>query len=106
MSRYFPSPEHSVTGAAGLQRDAVAHLMADIDIHLVSHTQGQFHSLLPMDLSTHHHAMLELSRQAELRTPLGDLQVRDTKHQTPTLALCTRMPFSVSKETTMLFSLI
>lgn len=66
-------PEHGVVGAACSQRDAVPDLMADVDVHLVGHSQSEIHSLLRVDLGTDHHAVLELDRQAELGAPLRDL---------------------------------
>lgn len=47
--------------------------MTNVDIHLISYTQGQIHCMLPVVLGAHHHAILVLDRQAELCTPLGDL---------------------------------
>lgn len=66
-------PEDSVISAARLQRDAVPDFMAYVDIHLVSHPQSEINSLLRVNLGAHHHAMLELDRQAELSTPLRNL---------------------------------
>lgn len=66
-------PEHSVGGAAGLEGDAVAHLMTDVHVHLVGHSQGQLHRALSVDLSADYHAVLVLHRQAELCAPLWDL---------------------------------
>lgn len=48
--------------------------MADVHVHFIGHTQGEIHSALPVDLSAHHHAVPVLHRQAELCTPLWDLQ--------------------------------
>lgn len=53
-------PENSVSRAAVLQWNAVAHLMANIDIHLISNMKGQIDSLLSLDLTTHHNTMLVL----------------------------------------------
>lgn len=72
-------PENGVRGAAGLQRDGVAHLVADVDIHFISHTQGQVYSPLPVGLRAHDHAVLVLGQQAELSTPLGDLTAGSEK---------------------------
>lgn len=69
----FTAPEDCVAGAAGFQRDAVTHFVADVDVHLISHSQGEIYGLLCVDLRAHHHAMLELVRQAELSTPLRNL---------------------------------
>ena len=66
-------PQHGVVGAAALQRDAVAHLVADVDVHLVGHAQGQLHRPLGAGLRAHRRAVAEPGRQTELRTPLGDL---------------------------------
>lgn len=72
-------PENGVRRAAGLQRDGVAHLVADVDIHFISHTQGQIYSPLPVGLRAHDHAVLVLGQQAELSTPLGDLTAGSEK---------------------------
>lgn len=67
-------PEHGVGGAAALQGDGVAHLVAYVDVHFVGHAQGQVDSLLSAGLGAHHHAVLVLGRQAELGTPLRNLR--------------------------------
>lgn len=67
-------PKHSVGGAAVLERDDVSYFMANVHIHFIGHTQGEIHCALPADLSAHHHAVPVLHRQAELCTPLWDLQ--------------------------------
>ena len=67
-------PENGVGGAAVLERDGVTHFVAYVDVHFVSHAQGQVHGLLPAGLRAHDHAMLVLGRQAELRAPLRDLK--------------------------------
>lgn len=72
-------PENGVGGATGLQRDGVAHLVADVDVHFIGHAQGQTYSLLPVGLRAHDHAVLVLGRQAELGTPLGDLKAGSEK---------------------------
>lgn len=66
-------PENGVRRAAALQRDGVAHLVADVDVHFISHTQGQIYSPLPVGLRAGDHAVLVVGQQAELSTPLGDL---------------------------------
>lgn len=67
------APQYSVRGAAGLKRDAVSDLIADVDVHLIGHTEGQLHRALLVNLSAHYHAILILRRQAKLCTPLRDL---------------------------------
>lgn len=56
----FSRPEDCVLSAACFQRDAVPDFMANVDIHLISHSQGEIYSLLRMNLGTNHHPMLEL----------------------------------------------
>lgn len=55
-------PQYGVSRDAGLKWDAVPNLMTDVNIHLISHTKGQFHSALLVNLSAHHHAILILRR--------------------------------------------
>lgn len=69
-------PEDGVWGAAGLQWDGVAHLVADVHVHFVSHTQSQVHRLLPAGLRAHHHPVAILGWEAELCTPLGNLETK------------------------------
>lgn len=56
------APQYSVRGATGLKWDAVSNLIADVDVHLVGHTEGQFHRALLVNLSAHYHAILILRR--------------------------------------------
>lgn len=58
--KFFSRPEDCVVSAACFQRDAVPNFMANIDIHLISHSQSEIYSLLRMNLGTNHCAMLEL----------------------------------------------
>ncbi|MEQ2191820.1 hypothetical protein XENOCAPTIV_002929 [Xenoophorus captivus] len=48
--------------------------MADVHVHFIGHTQGEIHSLLLVGLCAHNHAVLKLSGQAELCTPLRNLK--------------------------------
>lgn len=66
-------PQDRFTGATRLQREAVADLVANVDVHLVGDPEGQVHCLLSEGLAAHHHAMLEVEGQAVLGAPLGDL---------------------------------
>lgn len=67
-------PQNSVGGAAGLQRDGVTHFVSYVDVHFISHAQGQIYGLLSVGLCAHNHAVLVLRRQTELCTPLRDLK--------------------------------
>lgn len=71
-------PQNSVGGATGLQGDGVPHFVAYVDVHFVSHAQGQIHSLLPAGLRAHNHPVLVLGGQAELGTPLRDLEIEQS----------------------------
>lgn len=53
-------PEDCVTGATRFQGDAVPDFVANVDIHLVSHSQGEIDRLLGVNLGANHHAMLEV----------------------------------------------
>lgn len=53
-------PEDCVTGATRFQGDAVPDFVANVDIHLVSHSQGEIDHLLGVNLGANHHAMLEV----------------------------------------------
>lgn len=39
-AEFMDRPENGVRGAASLQRDGIAHLVADVDVHFISHAQG------------------------------------------------------------------
>lgn len=54
--------------------DAVANLVAQVQIHLVSHTQREAEGGEAVGLATGHQAMRELLGEGVLRTPLRDLQ--------------------------------
>lgn len=54
--------------------------MANVHIHFIGDTQGKIHCGLLVDLSAHHHAVSVLHREAELCTPLWDLQGKIWTH--------------------------
>lgn len=86
LGNVFCLPEDSFTCATRFQRDAVPHFMADVDVHLIGHSQGEVYCLLRVNLGTDHHTVLVMGRQAELSTPLGDL-FQHTRRRTSELAL-------------------
>lgn len=53
-------PEDCVTGATRFQGDAVPDLVANVDVHLVGHSQGEIDRLLSVDLRADHRAVLEV----------------------------------------------
>lgn len=55
-------------------RHPVAHLQAQAEVHLISHTQGQTHCCHRTGLGTTHQTLRKLIRQSILHTPLWHLQ--------------------------------
>lgn len=68
------SPEEGVRCAAVVMGDAVAHLQAQAQVHLIGHTQGQADRCQGIWLGTADQALGELVGERVLHTPLWNLQ--------------------------------
>lgn len=73
------SPEEGVRCAAIIMGDAVAHLQAQAQVHLISHTQGQADRCHRIWLRTTHQALGELVGERVLHTPLWNLQENSSR---------------------------